>query len=33
MAARMFLNPLGLNAHIKRVTLPLLTAGAKLLYS
>ena len=33
MAARMFLKPLGLNPHIKRVTLPLLTAGAKRLYS
>jgi len=33
MAARMFLKPLGLNPRIKRVTLPLLTAGAKRLYS
>jgi hypothetical protein len=33
MAARMFLKPLGLNPHMKRVTLPLLTAGAKRLYS
>jgi len=33
MAAHMFLKPLGLNPHIKRVTLPLLTAGAKRLYS
>jgi len=33
MAARMFLKPLGLNPRIKRVTLPLLTAGARRLYS
>ena len=33
MAARMILKPLGLNPHMKRVTLPLLTAGAKRLYS
>jgi len=33
MAARMFLKPLGLNPRIKRVTLPLLTTGAKRLYS
>ncbi len=33
MAARMFLKPLGLNPRIKRVTLPLLTAGAKRFYS
>jgi hypothetical protein len=33
MAARMILKPLGINPHIRRVTLPLLTAGAKRLYS
>jgi len=33
MAARMFVKPLGLNPHMKRVTLPLLTAGARRLYS
>ena len=33
MATRMFLKPLGLNPRLKRLTLPLLTAGAKRLYS
>jgi hypothetical protein len=33
MAARMILKPLGINPYLRRVTLPLLTAGAKRFYS